>query len=35
MKMIDIFYQLKQYKKVSQYREYLEYTLGLGGIIQL
>ena len=30
MKMIDIFYQLKQYKKVSQYREYLAYTLELG-----
>lgn len=27
MKMIDIFYQLKEYKKVSQYREYLEYAI--------
>ena len=27
MKMIEIFYQLKEYKKVSQYREYLEYAI--------
>ena len=29
LQMIDIFYQLKEYKKVSQYREYLEYALNL------